>query len=133
MCSSCVCPPQHTHAPAGFGIIFDTFRNAELSHIHKDVAYYVNAGGVLDPTVLKDVTGCDADFRYWQGRDDFSVANKSVAKITFDVSARVCGGGHCLRGDADEICGVCCTRAQTHTHLHSLPVPERDTDPSRAL
>jgi hypothetical protein len=71
---------------AGFGIIFDTFRNSELNHVHKDVALYINNGNeALDPASMKDVTGCDSDFRYWEGRDDFGVANKSVAKITLKV------------------------------------------------
>lgn len=56
--------------------------------MHKDVALYINNGNeALDPASMKDVTGCDSDFRYWEGRDDFNVANKSVAKITLKVSA----------------------------------------------
>lgn len=78
-------------ARAGFGVVFDTFRNSELNHIHKDIALYVNDGTTLDPSKLTTVIGCDADFRFWEGRDDFSVSNKSVAKITFSVRSSCCG------------------------------------------
>ncbi len=50
---------------------------------------YISDGSALDPSKLPTVIGCDADFRFWEGRDDFSVSNKSVAKITFSVSLDV--------------------------------------------
>lgn len=37
----------------------------------------------------KNVIGCDADFRFWEGRDDFSVSNKSVVKVTFKVMTSI--------------------------------------------
>ena len=76
---------------AGFGIIFDTFVNAESRQVHKDVALLESDGhesktaphgGMNDP----QAPGCDANFRYWQGRGDFSPAmNRSAVQITFAV------------------------------------------------
>ena len=75
----------------GFGIIFDTYVNTDPGHVHKDILVVSNDGtmnkaaphgGTNDP----NPSGCDDDFsefRYWEGRDDFSVYNHSVARIVF--------------------------------------------------
>lgn len=69
---------------AGFVILFDTFRNTELGHVHKDVSVRVNDGSknLLDD-VPADPIGCNAGFRYHEGRDDFSVKNTSLVKVTY--------------------------------------------------
>jgi mannose-binding lectin 2 len=74
----------------GFGIIFDTFVNTDPGHVHKDISLVVNDGqqakaaphgGVNDP----QASGCDADFRYFEGRDDFNAAQaRSAARIHYD-------------------------------------------------
>lgn len=75
----------------GFGVIFDTYVNTDPGHTHKDILVVSNDGtmskaaphgGSNDP----NPAGCDEDFsefRYWEGRDDFSVYNHSVARISF--------------------------------------------------
>jgi mannose-binding lectin 2 len=75
----------------GFGVIFDTFVNSEPGHVHKDILVVSSDGtsskaaphgGSNDP----NPSGCDGDFsefRYWEGRDDFSVTNHSAVRITF--------------------------------------------------
>lgn len=71
---------------AGFGIVFDTFRNSELAHVHMDVALYASDGSApVDPSTFKneEVRGCSADFRYWEGREDFSVLSQSVVRLSF--------------------------------------------------
>ena len=53
---------------------------------HKDVAVVSNADmskGTIPGT--GNIGGCDGDFRYWEKRDDFSVANKSTVLISYDV------------------------------------------------
>jgi len=76
----------------GIGIVFDTFRNLESGHVHKDVAVIVNDGS--GPYKLDDGVepqGCDGDFRYHEGRDDFNVHARSGAAITLNVRAGCCG------------------------------------------
>lgn len=66
----------------GFGIVLDTFVNNEPGHVHKDVQIVSSDGSA--PRKLDDKpVGCDADFRYWEGRDDFSVANHSAMRVRF--------------------------------------------------
>ncbi len=72
--------------PAGFGVIFDTFKNTENAALHKDVAVVVNLDGT--PGTIPgsgNRGGCDVDFRYWEKRDDFSVANTSTALLSYRV------------------------------------------------
>jgi len=70
----------------GIGIVFDTFRNMESGHVHKDVAVIVNDGsGPVKLDEGKEPEGCDGDFRYHEGRDDFSVTARSRATITLNV------------------------------------------------
>ena len=32
-----------------------------------------------------NIGGCDSDFRYWEKRDDFSVANRTTVLLSYDV------------------------------------------------
>lgn len=80
----------YTDKFTGFGVIFDTFVNTEPGHVHKDISLVVNDGqqskasphgGINDP----QASGCDADFRYFEGRDDFNAAQaRSAARIHYD-------------------------------------------------
>ena len=73
----------------GFGVLFDTFRNTEAGHVHKDVALIINNGEAMDGVTQPDTPGCDGDFRFWEGRDDFSVSDsKSTVKLTY-INGRV--------------------------------------------
>lgn len=66
----------------GFGVVLDTFVNSEPGHVHKDVQLVSSDGA--GPVKLDDKpVGCDADFRYWEGRDDFTVANHSALRVRF--------------------------------------------------
>lgn len=63
-------------------VIFDTFRNTEVAHAHKDIAVVVNDGRSSATDKLEqELDGCSAQYRYHEGRDDFSVANVSYAKV----------------------------------------------------
>ena len=78
----------------GFGIIFDTFVNTEPGHVHKDIALVTNDGtqsraapngAAVDP----QGAGCDANFRFHEGRDDFNPSKaRSAARIHFDSRQR---------------------------------------------
>lgn len=66
-------------------MLFDTFRNTEAGHVHKDVSLMINNGEEgTDGGSNENSPGCDGDFRYWEKRDDFSVNSKSAAKISFN-------------------------------------------------
>jgi mannose-binding lectin 2 len=66
----------------GFGIVLDTFVNSEPGHVHKDVQ--IVSSDASAPRKLDDKPlGCDADFRYWEGRDDFKVTNHSALRVRF--------------------------------------------------
>uniref|UniRef100_A0A7S3PPA0 L-type lectin-like domain-containing protein n=1 Tax=Aplanochytrium stocchinoi TaxID=215587 RepID=A0A7S3PPA0_9STRA len=64
----------------GFGILFDTFRNVESGHIHKDISLVQSDGKVIDLSSPRK--GCSAKYRYWEGTDSFSADMHSRAKIT---------------------------------------------------
>eukprot|EP01138_Halocafeteria_seosinensis_P012719 gb/GECG01012995.1/.p1 GENE.gb/GECG01012995.1/~~gb/GECG01012995.1/.p1 ORF type:complete len:441 (+),score=63.45 gb/GECG01012995.1/:1-1323(+) len=73
----------------GFGIIFDTFVNKEARHSHKDIALVTNDGQeALDVphggVIPEGSVGCDADFRFYERRDDFSVNSHSLAHLKFE-------------------------------------------------
>lgn len=66
----------------GFGIVLDTFVNSEPGHVHKDIQIVSSDGAA--PVKLDDKpVGCDADFRYWEGRDDFAVTNHSALRVRY--------------------------------------------------
>ena len=65
----------------GVGIIFDTFKNAELLSLHKDVTVVVNEGRSDVEALLGDAQGCAGSIRYHEDRGDFTVASASRAKV----------------------------------------------------
>lgn len=68
----------------GFSVIFDTFRNQEFLSVHKDISVLTGDGnpGAGDRRNTERA-GCDADFRYYEGADNFDVAKSlSYAKIS---------------------------------------------------
>lgn len=70
----------HTDTFTGFGILFDTFRNVETGHIHKDISLLVSSGD--EPAALdKDRPGCESHYRYYEGADSFDVDKESVVRI----------------------------------------------------
>lgn len=66
----------------GFGVIFDTFVNSDPGHVHKDIKLVTSDGSSAAKDEATPI-GCDADFRYWEGRDDVSVYNHSAVRIRF--------------------------------------------------
>eukprot|EP01029_Cantina_marsupialis_P029715 TRINITY_DN782050_c0_g1_i1.p1 TRINITY_DN782050_c0_g1~~TRINITY_DN782050_c0_g1_i1.p1 ORF type:complete len:431 (-),score=133.79 TRINITY_DN782050_c0_g1_i1:184-1476(-) len=84
--------PQHrdghlygtTESYEGFSVLFDTFRNTEDGHVHKDISLLVDNGERVGLDTDPDRPGCTSEYRYWEKRDDFSVDNISLAKITYD-------------------------------------------------
>ena len=75
----------HNEFFTGFGVVLDTFVNAETAATHKDVSLLMSDG---TQSVLKNpqhhIMGCDADFRYHEGRDDFSPSEHFAAlKVVF--------------------------------------------------
>jgi lectin, mannose-binding 2 len=74
-------------------VIFDTFVNTEPGHVHKDVSLVWNDGseakrsphgGSTDANVM----GCDGDFRFHEGRDDFNPAkDRSAARVYFNMDS----------------------------------------------
>ena len=92
--------PMHKEGPAhgftdtfkGFGVILDTYVNSDAGHIHKDVLLISSDGKApkLAPhggPVDAHPTGCDADFRYWEGRGDFNVTSRSTLRVSFKANA----------------------------------------------
>jgi Legume-like lectin family len=82
----------------GFGVVFDTFKNAPANgadasrYKHWDVAFISNDGGKELTTdnvgFLQPSIGCEASFRYFEGRADFNPArNFSQARLFFDGKA----------------------------------------------
>lgn len=70
----------HTDMFTGIGILLDTFRNVESGHVHKDVSLIVSAG--TEPVIFdKERPGCDAHYRYFEGREDFDVDNASMIRM----------------------------------------------------
>jgi hypothetical protein len=68
----------------GIGIIFDTFKNTETLHLHKDVTVLVNNGEKTFEMMTETPQGCDVDFRYHAARADFNIDSKSAVKIVVD-------------------------------------------------
>eukprot|EP00510_Aplanochytrium_minuta_P004788 CAMPEP_0184021024 /NCGR_PEP_ID=MMETSP0954-20121128/9682_1 /TAXON_ID=627963 /ORGANISM="Aplanochytrium sp, Strain PBS07" /LENGTH=437 /DNA_ID=CAMNT_0026302965 /DNA_START=278 /DNA_END=1591 /DNA_ORIENTATION=- len=80
----------------GFGILFDTFRNVEAGHIHKDISLVQSDGATVDLSRKRE--GCSAQYRYWEGMDSFNADMHSAAKIllkdntlTVEVDKRASG------------------------------------------
>ena len=51
--------------------------------MHKDVQIVSSDGGAPVTLSAGNPIGCSADFRYWEGRDDYSVKNHSIARVRF--------------------------------------------------
>jgi hypothetical protein len=87
----------------------------ETLHAHKDISLIVNNDQTLVDQTTAQVGGCDGDFRFWEGRDDFSVANRSAVKIVFNVrrAAVVCvASATCPR---HACVPLCCSLARSKT------------------
>lgn len=65
----------------GIGIIFDTFKNTESLHAHRDVTVLVNDGEKTYDMMTENVMGCNTNVRYHSERGDFSVKDASRAKV----------------------------------------------------
>jgi len=72
----------------GFAVIFDTFRNQEFLSVHKDVSVLTGDGkaGAGDRRNTER-PGCDSDFRYYEGADNFDVA-KSLSYVKISLKGR---------------------------------------------
>ena len=72
----------------GFSVIFDTFRNQEFLSVHKDVSVLTGDGkkGAGDRRNTER-PGCDSDFRYYEGADNFDVA-KSLSYVKISLKGR---------------------------------------------
>jgi len=72
----------HTDRFTGFAVLFDTFRNVEHGHVHKDISLLVSNG--KDAVSLdKDRPGCESAYRFHEGREDFNIEKHSKARIWF--------------------------------------------------
>jgi len=52
--------------------------------LHKDIAVLVNDGSKNTDDMVAVQVGCQAKVRYWEGRDDFSIAQTSSIKLSID-------------------------------------------------
>lgn len=77
----------YTDKFAGFGVLLDTFRNTDLKVPHKDVSIVLHGPdepAASDGDEVAQRSGCDSNFRYFEGRDDFSAVNSmSVVRIVY--------------------------------------------------
>lgn len=71
----------HSDTFVGFGIMFDTFRNIEHGHVHKDISIAISNDATKEVTMDGDRPGCESHYRYNEKRDDFDVESHSVARI----------------------------------------------------
>jgi len=89
----------HNEFFTGFGVVLDTFVNAETAATHKDVSLLMSDGSQSALTSPQHkVMGCDADFRFHEGRDDFSpsehfaalkvVLSRGVVSVYLDSSGK---------------------------------------------
>ena len=69
----------------GFVLVLDTFKNAEMGSNHKDIMLYVNDGSE-DVDLSEPEAGATANYRYYEGRDDFSVMDYSALHIMYVVA-----------------------------------------------
>ena len=68
----------------GFAVILDTFKNTETAHVHKDISVLMGKGDDASARLNTERAGCDANFRYYEGADNFKAAESmSHLKITF--------------------------------------------------
>jgi len=71
----------HTDSFVGIGILFDTFRNVEAGHVHKDVSLIVGTSEEDSVDLGKERPGCEAHYRYHEGREDFDVSRESKVRV----------------------------------------------------
>jgi mannose-binding lectin 2 len=77
-------PPAHAHASPTHAP--PRYVNNEPGHTHKDVQIVVSDGSAAKALDANPV-GCDADFRFWEGRDDFSVTRHAVLRVRYRNAA----------------------------------------------
>mmetsp|Transcript_19896 Transcript_19896/g.32731 ORF Transcript_19896/g.32731 Transcript_19896/m.32731 type:complete len:435 (+) Transcript_19896:145-1449(+) len=70
----------HTDQFVGFGILFDTFRNIEAGHVHKDISI-IGSNGEEPVSLDSDREGCESHYRFHEGKESFSVTDESRARI----------------------------------------------------
>lgn len=83
-CLFCVHTCSHNltrTSSAGFGVIFDTFKNTETIGLHRDISLVYNDGSQSQSVMLEKKEGCDAAIRYHESRGDFTVESSSRAKV----------------------------------------------------
>jgi mannose-binding lectin 2 len=70
-----------TDAFVGVGVLFDTFANDEL---HRDIVIVASNGKhIVDLSHESNrYPGCESKFRRWEGREDFTIEQETIAKIT---------------------------------------------------
>ena len=64
----------------GFGLVLDTFVNNH-AHEHRDILFLTANDGA--PVLAKEPIGCNSEYRYWEGLHDFSAANFSGVRISY--------------------------------------------------
>mmetsp|Transcript_15700 Transcript_15700/g.22166 ORF Transcript_15700/g.22166 Transcript_15700/m.22166 type:complete len:428 (-) Transcript_15700:41-1324(-) len=81
----------------GIGFIIDTKRDTGDTK-HRDVSIVWNNGKKTNEQLKENISGCNMNIRYWEGRDDFNVlkssrirAKFSNNKILVDVDSRNTG------------------------------------------
>ena len=89
----------------GFAISIDTFKNPESAHLHKDISIIKGLKDSNDINLKTDPLngreGCDADLRFFEGRDDFS-ASKSFSYLRLQFKQEMYSGGY-LQVDYDKL------------------------------
>ena len=56
-----------------------------ITFFEQDISLITNNDEQISHIENVDHPGCDADFRFHEGRDDFSIDSRSAVKITFKV------------------------------------------------
>ncbi|KAG5178457.1 concanavalin A-like lectin/glucanase domain-containing protein [Tribonema minus] len=79
----------------GIGIVVDTKRN-EGDNRHRDVSVVMSDGRRTREQIQSNLVGCNANVRYWEGRDDFNVLRATRIRVnenlfTLDIDARNTG------------------------------------------
>ncbi|CAM9996743.1 unnamed protein product, partial [Phaeothamnion confervicola] len=82
----------------GIGVVMDTYRDSPVPSKHRDVSVVVNNGQKGFNEVTDALTGCNANLRYYEKRDDFNVLKASRIRLqyldkmlTVEVDARNTG------------------------------------------
>jgi len=67
----------------GFAIVFDTYKNAEMATTHKDI-YLLSNDGNAELDIHAPLAGCIANYRWFEKRDDFSVKDYAIARVSYN-------------------------------------------------